>query len=172
MEVKFYRCPHCGGMFTNTSKGNKLICTNCQKEYEIGTDYQFVDGEYKNLYEYYQAIKQEELKEMDNVYFLIDVNVKIFTDGKTKPRLDKGTFRFTNKKVSYKSIVTNDYFEYRIDQLEGIAYSVNEEFELYHKGELYYFYPSKVDRAICTRIALIFELMKEKEEFERRKLLQ
>ena len=172
LEKVLYRCPQCGGMFTNISKGNKLICTKCNTEYEIGTDYQFVSGEYKNLYEYYQAIKQEELKEMDNVYFLIDVSVKIFTDGKTKPRMDKGTFRFTNKKVSYKSIVTNDYFEYRIDQLEGIAYSVGEEFEFYHKGELYYFYPTKEDKAICTRIALIFELMKEKEEFERRKALK
>ena len=169
LEKILYRCPHCGGMFTNISKGNKLICTNCQKEYEIGVDYQFTSGEYKNLYEYYQAIKEFELKEIDNVYFLIDVNVKIFTDGKTKPRIDKGTFRFTNKKVSYKSIITNDYFEYRIDQLEGIAYSVNEEFEMYHKGELYYFYPANVDKAICTRIALIFELMKEQAEYERRK---
>lgn len=168
LEKILYRCPHCGGMFTNISKGNKIICTNCHKEYEIGTDYQFVNGDYKNLYEYYQAIKELELKEIDNVYFLIECSVKIFTDGKTKPRIDKGTFRFTNKKVSYKSIITNDYFEYRIDQLEGIAYSVNEEFEFYHKGELYYFYPNKVDRAICTRIALIFELMKEKAEYERR----
>ena len=171
LEKILYRCPHCGGMFTNISKGNKMTCTACGKEYEIKPNYQFKkveQGDYNNLYDYYQAIRAIETKELDNVYFLIDVNVKIFTDGKTKPRLDKGTFRFTNKKVSYKSIVNDTYFEYRIDQLEGIAYSVNEEFEMYYKGELYYFYPTKVDKAICTRIALIFELMKEKEEYQRR----
>ena len=170
LEKILYRCPHCGSLYTNIGKGNKLICTSCNKEYDIDIHYQFTKtkaGDYKNIYEYYQAIKKMEIEEMDNVLFDIEVSTKIFSDGK-KPRMDRGVFHFDNEKVSYKSIVDGNYFEYKISQLEGIAYSVNEEFEMYYKNDLYYFYPLKEDKAICTRIALIFESMKEKAEYERR----
>ena len=41
-----------------------------------------------------------------------------------------------------------------------IAYSPNEEFELYYQNELYYFYPKKGERNVCTRVALLFEMLK------------
>ena len=53
-------------------------------------------------------------------------------------------------------------FEYETNKLEGLAYSVNEEFEMYHEGELYYFYPVQ-NKKICTRVALLQELVRERD---------
>ena len=64
------------------------------------------------------------------------------------------------EKVWFKSSVSDLYFEYTVEALEGIAYSPNEEFELYYQNELYYFYPPKGERNVCTRVALLFEMLK------------
>ena len=53
-------------------------------------------------------------------------------------------------------------FEYKVKEVEGLPYSVNEEFEMYHNKDLYYFYP-KENRKLCTRINLIYGLLKERE---------
>lgn len=157
-----YMCPHCKTYYSNTTKGNTMICNNCGKEYTINPNYFFDDEEIPNLYEYYNKIKQIELEQLDNVNIDVPVDVKIFKDGEKQIREEKGVFHIDNNKVSFKSNISELYFEYTIEQLEGIAYSVNEEFELYYKRELYYFYPIN-DRQICTRIALVFELLKDKQ---------
>ena len=77
-------------------------------------------------------------------------------------RTDKGIFHLDKDHIIYRSTESDFSFEYETTSLQGIAYSANEEFEMWHKGELYYFYPSKDDRKICTRIALIHELMRDK----------
>ena len=79
-----------------------------------------------------------------------------------KKTKDHGVFHFDKNKLSYKSSEKDIYFEYETNKIEGIAYSVNEEFEMYHEGQLHYFYPVK-DKWICTRIALLQELIKEKD---------
>ena len=48
-----------------------------------------------------------------------------------------------------------------VSAIEGIPYSVGEEFEFYYMNDLYYFYPSEAPRGTCTRVALLFEMMKE-----------
>ena len=79
-----------------------------------------------------------------------------------KTRKDKGVFHLDSKTMSYKSNLTDLYFEYETKEIEGLAYSVNKEFETYYNGELYYFYPSKDNRKICTRVALFQELVRER----------
>ena len=163
LEHILYRCPHCGELYSNVSKGNTLTCTHCGATYEIDNQYQFKEGKFKNIPEYYKAIKDMELKELDKLSLDIEVDTKIF-DFKTRdPRLDKGVFHFDKNGVSYTSSENGLVFKYTIDELEAIAYSVNEEFEMYYRNELYYFYPSKDDKSICTRVALIYEAIKDVE---------
>ena len=88
------------------------------------------------------------------------VDVKIFQDQVKTVRKEKGVFHLDPEKVSFRSEISDLYFEYKVHALEGIAYSVNEEFELYYQNELYYFYPAKGERTVCTRVALLFELLK------------
>ncbi len=155
-----YLCPHCGNLYTNVSYKNTLKCTSCGKEYHIGGDYRFTGGEYADIYEYYSKITDIEAARAGETVLDIPVDVKVFTPGEKKPGKEKGVFHFDREKVSFRSDVSDLYFEYSTETLEGIAYSVNEEFELYYQNRLYYFYPPKGDRAVCTRLALLFEILK------------
>ena len=148
-------------MYSNISYKNTLECTVCGKEYHITENYGFVEEDIPNIYEYYSQIKQIEKERLKEVVLDIPVDVEIYRDGVRKIRKEKGTFHLDAEKVSFRSELTDLYFEYTIDHLEGIPYSLNKEFEFYHNDELYYFYPPKGERAVCTRVALLFELMKE-----------
>ena len=44
-----------------------------------------------------------------------------------------------------------------------MAYSCNEEFELYHNNELHYFYPEK-DRQQAARWALLVDMLAERRQ--------
>ena len=52
-----------------------------------------------------------------------------------------------------------------VRELEAIAFSAGEEFEFYCENRLWYFYPVG-DKKICARIALVYDLLKEKERNE------
>jgi len=163
LESALYMCPHCGALYSNVTKGNKMTCSNCGKEYEIKENYHFTDPDIKNLSEYYSEIKRIEREHLDEINMDIEVDVKIFTDNKRKIRKDKGVFHFDSEKVVYTSSLQDFSFTYTVAELEGIAYGINEEFEMYYNNELYYFYPSNMDRKVCTRVALLYELLKERE---------
>ncbi|MBR6321917.1 MAG: VTT domain-containing protein [Lachnospiraceae bacterium] len=155
-----YLCPHCRTLYSNISHGNTLECTNCGRQYQIGRDYRFTDTEIPTIYDYYRKIREIEKENLSEISLDVPVDVKIFKDQVKKVRKEKGTFHLDREKVWFKSEISDLYFEYPITGLEGIAYSVNEEFELYYKNELYYFYPPKGERTVCTRVALLFELLK------------
>ena len=107
-------------------------------------------------------IEEIERETLDSINLDIQVKTKIYhiANYKRKIRKDEGVFHFDNQKVSYQSNKTDLYFEYNTADLEGIAYSVNSEFETYYNGQLYYFYPKKGNREICTRVALFQELVR------------
>ena len=155
-----YLCPHCGGIYTNVSYRNTLKCTACGKEYHIADDYRFEEDDIKDICEYYGRIKEIEKKNLSEIRFDIPVDVEIYRHNEKTVDREKGVFHFDNEKVFFRSEITDLFFEYSTDILEGIAYSVNKEFEMYYQNDLYYFYPSKDDRAICTRVALLYELLK------------
>lgn len=162
LENVLYMCPHCKTMYSNETKGNTMTCPHCGKTYHIKPNYQFEETDIKNIFEYYKLIKKYELENLDKTSFDIEVDTVIFEKDMKKTRKDKGVFHLDSKTLSYKSSLTDLYFEYETKEIEGLAYSVNKEFETYYNGELYYFYPSKDDRKICTRVALFQELVRER----------
>ncbi len=162
LENILYMCPHCKTMYSNVSKGNTITCPHCGKTYHIKPNYQFEEEDIANIHDYYERIKQIELEHLDETVFDIEVDTKIFSEDMKKTTKDHGVFHIDSKTMSYKSSLTDLYFEYKTDEVEGLAYSVNEEFETYYNGQLYYFYPAKKERKICTRVALFQELVRER----------
>ena len=155
-----YMCPHCKTLYSNVSKGNTLICAHCGKQYNISRDYRFTDKEIPTIFDYYARIKEIEKETLNQINLDIPVDVKIFKDQVKEIRKEKGVFHLDPEKVYFRSDKSDLYFEYKIEHLEGIAYSVNEEFELYYKDELYYFYPPEGQRQVCTRVALLYEMLR------------
>ena len=160
LENVLYMCPHCRSLYSNISIGNAIKCTACGKEYHIKDDYRFEESDIGDLGEYYSKIIEAEKENIDGIDLNIPVDVKIFKDGTKGNKTEKGAFHLDKDRLYFKSDITDLYFEYGTASLDGIAYSVNEEFEMYYNDELYYFYPSKDDRKICTRVALLFEILK------------
>ena len=160
LENILYMCPHCRTLYSNRSRGNVMTCKHCGKQYHIGCDYHFLDEDIPTIYEYYQKIRAIEKETLSEISLDIPVDVKIFKDQERKVRKENGVFHLDAEKVWFKSSVSDLYFEYTVEQLEGIAYSPNEEFELYYQNDLYYFYPPKGERTVCTRVALLFEMLK------------
>ncbi|MBR6921380.1 MAG: VTT domain-containing protein [Clostridia bacterium] len=155
-----YMCPHCKTLYSNTSKGNTLTCTHCGKQYHIGADYRFTETDLPTIFDYYAKIKEIEKETLHDISLDIPVDVKIFKDRVKEVRTEKGVFHLDSQKVSFKSDISDLYFEYTVDHLEGIAYSCGDEFELYYKDELYYFYPPEGQRQVCTRVALLYEMLR------------
>ena len=166
LENLLYYCPHCGTLFSNESHGNALVCKHCNKTYTIADDYSFGDSEIKNIHDYYIKIADYEKQFLGSVLLSIEVNTKIFHKNDNGFDKDEGVFVLTDEKVAYRSFY-GESFEISSEVLEGIAYSVGEEFELYYKDRLHYFYPKK-DKQICTRIALIYDLIKEKQRGDKK----
>ena len=162
LENILYMCPHCKTLYSNKTEGNKMYCTSCGKEYNILPNYHFDSKEIDNLSVYYDEIKKIEEDNIENINIDVEVNTKIFKDGVRKAVLDEGIFHLDKEGLYYKSTKSDIYFEYKVKDLKGIAYSVNEEFEMYYNNDLYYFYP-KENKKICTRIALVFEILRELE---------
>lgn len=164
LDNALYMCPKCGELYSNTSKGRTLKCSKCGSSYELTPNYQFKENnDYHNIYEYYQDIKKFERERLDSTSIDVEVDTVIFSSNMRKKRKDKGVFHIDKDKVVYHSTKTDLRFEYETKKMEGIAYSINEEFEMYYNDELYYFYPHKKNRKVCTRIALYQELIKERE---------
>ncbi|MBO4594851.1 MAG: 1-acyl-sn-glycerol-3-phosphate acyltransferase, partial [Clostridia bacterium] len=162
LENVLYMCPECRTLYSTGSEKNTLYCSSCGAKHVIGRDYSFVSGTEKNLQTYNKRIIAEEEKNIDGVNIKIDVDVKIFTPGKKKPRKDEGVFRLDKTGVYYESGLSGLKFGYKPSELEAIAYSAGEEFEFYHENELYYFYP-KENPAICARISVLFDILRERE---------
>ncbi|MCR4607468.1 MAG: hypothetical protein K5771_07070, partial [Oscillospiraceae bacterium] len=55
----------------------------------------------------------------------------------------------------------NTAFSIPTGKLPALAFSCGKEFELYHEGELYYFYPTE-NRQQVARWALLTDLMAER----------
>ena len=160
LDGVLYMCPQCKAMFSTKSNNNNLKCCNCGKIYFVNKNYSFDDEKINNIHTYYSAIKDYEKQCLTDINLSVNVNVKIFNTNNNHYYNENGIFTLTDRGVSYFKDGKQVFF-YSIDSLEGIAYSVNEEFELYHNNRLYYFYPEG-DKRICTRLALIYDLLKEK----------
>ena len=76
-----------------------------------------------------------------------------------RKRRETGECTLSPEAFTYRS----DSIEFSIptDKLPALAFSCNKEFELYHEGELYYFYPAE-NRQQVARWALLVDLLAER----------
>ena len=163
LENMLYLCPECRSLYSTASKGNLLFCTACGKQYNIDKHYLFEDEKIKSIPDFYAAIEKTEAEGLGTLDLSVRVKTKVFNKDDNKYDKDTGVFRLNKNGVSYTSDSGLFSFEKSLDELEGIAYSVNSEFEIYNDNRLHYFYPIENPR-VCTRIALLYDLLKRPED--------
>ena len=157
LENILYRCADCGELYTTAADGSDLVCTACGARHHLDESYLFADSA-KSIPAYYDRIKELERAELDSFELRTQVDTKIFSEDKRRPRKEHGECTLTNEVFSYTSDKVS--FTIPISKLPALAFSCGEEFELYYQKELYYFYPVK-ERRQTARWALITDLMYE-----------
>lgn len=165
LENVLYYCPKCHQEYTLTSKGNTISC-NCGFNLTIKEDYHFEDNEYglTNIHDWYELIKQEERKHLDNINLECEVKVKKFNiDNKKLDEKGSGVCKLDNDKFTFEGNLKVKSFSIDLAILRTFAFSCGEQFECYYNDELYYFYPVKNPQQ-CAKWALIMDEVSQKFE--------
>ena len=170
LDGVLYHCPHCGKEFLMHSHGNVLEC-ECGFRLELDEHFAFNENEYNinNIHDYYEYQKDVERERINNlgeddVIISQEVTVtKLNLMDKKKDVFGEGVCTITKKGFSFTGVVDNKEVSlaHSLESLQALAFSVNEEYECYFENELYYFYP-KENRKSCTKVALIYDLLHEK----------
>ena len=165
LENVLYHCPKCHQEYTLSSKGNTISC-NCGFNLTIKEDYHFEENEFglTNIHDWYELIKQEERKHLDNINLECEVKVKKFNiDNKKLDEKGSGICKLDNDKFTFEGNLKVKSFSIDLEILRTFAFSCGEQFECYYNDELYYFYPIKNPQQ-CTKWALIMDEVSQKFE--------
>ena len=157
-----YRCYACDSLYTTSTKGNTISCSKCGKTFTLDEDYRFTEEPY-TIAAWYDHMTEVELKDIDHLDLSADVNAVIYSNT-GKKRKEKGFCRLTNEGVTYES--SNASFSTPMDNLQAIAFTSGEHFELYFNDEMYYLFPDK-DPVQSARWAHIVDIIKSRKETER-----
>ena len=158
LENLLYRCVDCGALYSMRAEGNSLVCTACGSVHKLNERYRFEEAPY-TIPAWYERIRDAEKPELDTLSLSAAVRTVIHgRDGGPK-REEKGECTLDSKVFSYRSEKTS--FDIPTEKLPALAFSCGKEFELYHDGELYYFYPLEQPRQVA-RWALAVDLLAER----------
>lgn len=154
LENLLYRCRDCGALYSTASRGSELYCTACGAVHELDEHYRFTDG--TTIGDYYDAIRRLEDPGLEDLILEARVETKIFAAGSGSDRKETGYCTMGRAGFRYRS--ASEDFAVPPEQLPALAFSCGEEFELYHDGELHYFYPME-NRQQCARWGLIADML-------------
>ena len=153
-----YRCPNCGGLYTTGSKGNALFCSACGATYELGEDYRFTGAGPRTISEFYASIAAAEERKMQEKPLLLEtkVRLRVFDENGHTVCRESGECQLNETAFTYRS--EREEFTLPTENLPALPFSCGEEFELYYKNRLYYFYPETNGQQVA-RWALIVDLL-------------
>ena len=159
LEGLLYRCADCGALYTTKGHGNTLVCSACGAHHTLNEKYLFDNG--KSIADYYDAIKDLEAPQLDTFEFRAKVKTKIYGEYGGPIRWEDGECHLNSRELGYRS--EKEEFTIPTGELPALAFSCNEEFELYHNNELHYFYPEQ-DRLQVARWALLVDMLAERRQ--------
>ena len=164
LETVLYRCIDCGALYTTRGAGNTLRCCACGAAHTLNEQYRFTTAP-ETIDAYYRRIAALEKETLDALHLTTAVNTVIYHETGRYKTKETGICTLTREGFSYRSERIS--FTIGFDALPALPFSCNEEFEVYHNDDLYYFYPT-TDRVQVARWALLVDLMKELHDEENR----
>lgn len=160
-----YRCCDCGALYTTVGRGNEITCTACGRRHTLDNKYRFTDAPF-TIPGWYDRIRDMEREELDGLKLEAAVRTHIYGAPGKKDRDEKGVCTLTPEAFTYRSEQTA--FSIPTENLPGLAFSCASEFELYHEGELHYFYPEEHPQQ-AARWALAVDLLTERRLAEKQR---
>ena len=158
LENILYRCIDCGSLYTTKGIGNDLVCTSCGAKHSLNDHYCFTKEPY-TISGYYDRMKALEEEDLDKLNLSAKVKTKVFAENGKVIKKESGECTLTPQGLSYKSD-TEDYMV-RMEDMPALAFSCATEFEVYHNGNLFYFYPEDYPQQ-TARWALLVDMFAER----------
>ena len=158
LDGLLYRCADCGALYQTRGVGNELRCRACGAVHRLDERYRFTDAP-DTIGGYYDAIRRMEERELDALSLRAAVRTKIFGADGGPVRWETGECTLDTQAFRYRSAAQD--FTIPVEKLPALAFSCGEEFELYHEGELHYFYPLEEPRQVA-RWALAVDLLADR----------
>ena len=158
LENILYRCIDCGSLYTTKGIGNDLVCTSCGAKHSLNDHYCFTKEPY-TISGYYDRMKALEEEDLDKLNLSAKVKTKVFAENGKVIKKESGECTLTPQGLSYKS--DTEDFMVRMEDMPALAFSCATEFEVYHNGNLFYFYPEDYPQQ-TARWALLVDMFAEK----------
>ncbi|MBR4426979.1 MAG: hypothetical protein IKS77_04695, partial [Spirochaetales bacterium] len=153
-----YRCIDCNSLYTTVGRGNSLVCTKCGSKHTLNQYYRFTK-EPKTIGDYYDRIKELERTSLDSFELKTKVHTKIHIGDTGRSRKEDGECTLNPSSFSYKS--QSMEFSVKLEDMDALAFSCDEEFEIYNGDDLLYFYPVE-NRQQVARWALLVDLIAQR----------
>ncbi len=158
LENLLYRCADCGAFYTTVGRNNSLFCSACGAEYHLNRHYRF-DRAPDTISNYYKMQEKAEEKVLDSICLEAPVKTKVFGPNGKRLYRETGECRLTPEGFFYRS--KRESFMIPMERLAALPYSCGEEFEVYQKDNLYYFYPLENKQQV-VRWALLVDLFNDR----------
>ena len=158
LENILYRCIDCGSLYTTKGIGNDLVCTSCGAKHSLNDHYCFTKEPY-TISGYYDRMKALEEEDLDKLNLSAKVKTKVFAENGKVIKKESGECTLTPQGLSYKS--DTEDFMVRMEDMPALAFSCATEFEVYHNGNLFYFYPEDYPQQ-TARWALLVDMFAER----------
>lgn len=161
LQNVLYRCPKCGKSLTLTTKGNKLVCSDCGLTVEMNDRYGFDENApFANLQQWYRWQEQTLLDEiLANPNYTLCDNVTLYhqsSNGKKQIAFaGKGVCTLDRNGLTYKGtdgdLETEKFFP--INEIYRLLFGADENFELYQGENYWYFVPTNPQSSVVWYIA-------------------
>ena len=168
VEGILYICPYCNSKYTLKGVKNRIECGHCGSVVNMNKKYIFTDPpreDIKNIRDWYHFQMAQERNNLQNPDYCLTtaVIVKTYSDlGNGLKVVGEGNCYLTTKGLVYKGTFKGKDVEEFVppEELQALLFGCDEDFELYHNGEFYYFQP-KQNRLQCVEWSLVSELIHE-----------
>ncbi|MFA5006692.1 MAG: 1-acyl-sn-glycerol-3-phosphate acyltransferase [Candidatus Izemoplasmatales bacterium] len=165
IEGILYVCPACGSEFSLHGGNDRVVCDECGHSATMKDDGTFVSDhpEIANVRDWHRLQHRHEKERLEAGNFAFDVEVEVLRMDLANPRNDlrgTGTVRVRKDGIEFDGIVgiAPERFDTPAGALTAIAFKSDVEFELYHKGYLYYCHP-KGNSHLCAKVSVAADVI-------------
>lgn len=176
-----YRCPHCETEGKMHGKGTKLICKNCEKEYEL-TETGFLkavtgEGQFTHIPDWYRWERECVRRELEQKVYHLAIDVKIYMLVNTRCIYQVGEGHLIHNDEGFHLTGCDGNIDYR--QSPQVSYSLYSDFNWYQIGDMicigdeqiqYYCFPKNGENVVAkTRLATeeLYKLRKQNSNKEK-----
>ncbi|MDD3191142.1 MAG: lysophospholipid acyltransferase family protein [Bacilli bacterium] len=166
LEYLLYRCPVCHEMYTLETNGNEISCSHCHTAFALDSKY-YLHSQEKGpttIKEWYEFQKEYERKNIPDDFSLRSPVVLKMPDkqGKGFIEVGRGMTTINAEELIYQGLLMGEEtkISFPIKKIQTILFGPNEDFEVYHEDEFYYFVPENIKE--CVRYTILADVFYER----------